>query len=85
MYSYQAVIPALHMEGDADEQCYDPGQHRGLAQSPLQKREQQVQKQDAAEEPLAYTGESIPTQPAATAKLSNPKKVSTSVMVLAPV
>ena len=28
---------------------------------------------------------SIPTQPAATAKLSNPKKVSTSVMVLAPV
>ena len=28
---------------------------------------------------------SIPTKPAATAKLSNPKKVSTSVMVLAPV
>ena len=63
MYSYQAVIPALHMERDADEQCYDPGQHRGLAQSPLQKREQQVQKQDAAEEPLAYTGE-IHTHPA---------------------
>ena len=63
MYSYQAVIPALHMEGDADEQCYDPGQHRGLAQSPLQKREQQIQKQDAAEEPLAYTGE-IHTHPA---------------------
>lgn len=21
MYSYQAVIPALHMEGDADKQC----------------------------------------------------------------
>ena len=27
---------------------------------------------------------SMPTQPAATAKLSRPKKVSTSVMVLAP-
>ena len=40
MYGHQAVIPALHMEGDADEQCYDPGQHRGLAQSPLQQREQ---------------------------------------------
>ncbi len=34
-----------------------------IAQSPLQKREQQVQKQDAAEEPLAYTGE-IHTHPA---------------------
>ena len=54
MYSYQAVIPALHMEGDTDEQRYRPGQ---------QKREQQVQKQDAAEEPLAYTGE-IHTHPA---------------------
>ena len=62
------------MEGDADEQRYRPGQHRGLAQSPLQKREQQVQKQDAAEEPLAHTGKVCSDPARGNGKVVEPQK-----------
>ena len=60
MHCDQTRIPAQQMDRNTHRKGDAPGQPDISAQRPLQQREQQIQKQDAAEEPLAYTGEIHP-------------------------
>ena len=56
MDCYQAGIPPHVMHRQAGRQHYGPSQQRLFAQPPAQQWEQQIQKQDTAQEPLAHAG-----------------------------
>ena len=63
MHCDQTRIPAQQMDWNTHRKGDAPGQPDISAQRPLQQREQQIQKQDAAEEPLSHAGK-IHTDPA---------------------
>ena len=60
MDSHQPGIPACQVDGHADHTGNGKGQPGTLAVSVQKQREQEVQKQNAAQEPFAHTGKILP-------------------------